>query len=199
MTGKSRVRNMVKRMSHFTDARVSSTAGGTVTGASANSGRTHEHDPLDDPLSPRSRGPRDGRALDRHDLDEHSHDLGLAVVGLENGAASSAGQTSPPAVRTEGPPAAIATFEAAGELLRALAAPVRIAIVVRLGDGPQCVHDLVESTGAPQPLISQHLRVLRGAGVVRGVRRGREIAYSLTDEHIGHILADAINHAREAR
>jgi hypothetical protein len=32
---------------------------------------------------------------------------------------------------------------------------------------------------------------------VRGERRGREIAYSLTDEHIGHIVADAIAHARE--
>lgn len=92
-----------------------------------------------------------------------------------------------------------AAYEAAGELLRALAAPVRIAIVIHLGEGPQCVHDLVESTGAPQPLVSQHLRVLRGAGVVRGVRRGREIAYSLTDEHIGHIVADAITHAREPR
>jgi len=97
-------------------------------------------------------------------------------------------------------PAATATaYEAAGELLRALAAPVRIAIVIHLGEGPQCVHDLVEATGAPQPLVSQHLRVLRGAGVVRGVRRGREIAYSLTDEHIGHIVADAISHAREPR
>lgn len=92
-----------------------------------------------------------------------------------------------------------ATFEAAGELLRALAAPVRIAIVVELGTGPKCVHDLVESTGAAQPLVSQHLRVLRGAGVVRGERRGREIAYSLTDEHIGHIVTDAITHAREPR
>ena len=46
--------------------------------------------------------------------------------------------------------------------------------------------------GAPQPLVSQHLRVLRGAGVVRGSRRGREIAYALTDEHIAHIVADAV-------
>ena len=91
------------------------------------------------------------------------------------------------------------TFEAAGELLRALAAPVRIAIVIELGAGPRCVHELVEATGAAQPLVSQHLRVLRGAGVVRGERRGREIAYSLTDEHIGHIVADAITHAREPR
>ena len=90
-----------------------------------------------------------------------------------------------------------AAYEAAGELLRALAAPVRIAIVTELGAGPRCVHELVEVTGAPQPLVSQHLRVLRGAGVVRGERRGREIAYSLTDEHIGHIVADAITHARE--
>jgi DNA-binding transcriptional ArsR family regulator len=91
------------------------------------------------------------------------------------------------------------TYEAAGELLRALAAPVRIAIVTELGTGPRCVHELVESTGAPQPLVSQHLRVLRGAGVVRGERRGREITYSLTDQHIAHIVADAISHAREPR
>src|SRR5258706_13460581 len=47
-----------------------------------------------------------------------------------------------------------ATYEAAGELLRALAAPVRIAIVVELGMGPKCVHELVQSTGAAQPLVS---------------------------------------------
>jgi ArsR family transcriptional regulator, zinc-responsive transcriptional repressor len=91
------------------------------------------------------------------------------------------------------------SYEAAGELLRALAAPVRIAIITELADGPRCVHEIVEAVGAPQPLVSQHLRVLRGAGVVRGERRGREIAYFLTDEHIGHIVAEAVSHAREAR
>ena len=42
------------------------------------------------------------------------------------------------------------------------------------------------------------LRRTRGAGIVRGSRRGREIAYSLVDEHIAHIVADAVSHAREA-
>jgi ArsR family transcriptional regulator, zinc-responsive transcriptional repressor len=93
----------------------------------------------------------------------------------------------------------LTAFESAGELLRALAAPVRIAIITELAAGPKCVHEIVESVGSPQPLVSQHLRVLRGAGVVRGERRGREIAYSLTDEHIGHIVADAVSHAREHR
>ncbi|GAA1772388.1 metalloregulator ArsR/SmtB family transcription factor [Luedemannella helvata] len=89
-------------------------------------------------------------------------------------------------------------YEAAGELLRALAAPLRIAIVTELRDGPRCVHELVDALGVAQPLVSQHLRVLRGASVVRGERRGREIAYSLTDEHIGRIVADAVSHAGES-
>jgi len=53
-------------------------------------------------------------------------------------------------------------YEAAGELLRALSAPIRVAIVAELGAGERCVHELVEKLGAPQPLVSQHLRVLRG-------------------------------------
>ncbi|QSB13184.1 winged helix-turn-helix transcriptional regulator [Natronosporangium hydrolyticum] len=90
-------------------------------------------------------------------------------------------------------------YEAAGELLRALAAPIRIAIVTELADGQRCVHELVDALGVAQPLVSQHLRVLRGAGVVKGARRGREIAYTLVDEHIAHIVADAISHAGEQR
>ena len=89
-------------------------------------------------------------------------------------------------------------YAGAGELLRALSAPIRLAIVSELAHGERCVHELVEQLGAPQPLVSQHLRVLRGAGVVRGSRRGREIAYTLVDEHIAHIVADAVSHSGEA-
>jgi ArsR family transcriptional regulator, zinc-responsive transcriptional repressor len=90
-------------------------------------------------------------------------------------------------------------YDAAGELLRALASPLRIAIVTELGAGARCVHELVDTLRVAQPLVSQHLRVLRGAGVVSGTRRGREIVYALTDEHIAHIVADAISHATEIR
>src|SRR6185503_4982403 len=88
-------------------------------------------------------------------------------------------------------------YEAAGELLRALSAPLRMAIVTELGRGPRCVHELVGQLGTPQPLVSQHLRVLRGAGVVRGQRRGREIIYALTDENVANIVADAVSHVRD--
>ncbi len=90
----------------------------------------------------------------------------------------------------------IAPYVAAGELLRALAAPLRIAIVTELASGGRCVHELVAALDVPQPLVSQHLRVLRAAGVVAGSRRGREIEYRLTDEHVAHIVAEAVSHAR---
>ena len=88
-------------------------------------------------------------------------------------------------------------LEDAGELLRALAAPVRIAIVLQLRESPRCVHELVDSLAISQSLASQHLRVLRAAGLVSTERRGREIAYSLSDEHVAHIVDDAIIHAQE--
>jgi DNA-binding transcriptional ArsR family regulator len=90
-------------------------------------------------------------------------------------------------------------YTAAGELLRALSAPLRLAVVSELRDGPRCVHELVDVLGVPQPLVSQHLRVLRSARLVHAERHGREIAYSLADAHVAHIVADAVSHAAEIR
>jgi len=85
----------------------------------------------------------------------------------------------------------------AGDLLRALAAPVRIAIVLQLRAADRCVHELVDALDVAQPLISQHLRVLKSAGVVRGSRHGREVVYSLADAHLAHIVVDAVAHVEE--
>ncbi|MHC1561416.1 ArsR/SmtB family transcription factor [Actinomycetospora sp. C-140] len=93
-------------------------------------------------------------------------------------------------------PASVA-LAAAGDLLRALAAPVRIAIVLQLRASPRCVHELVDALAVTQPLISQHLRVLKAAGVVRGDRRGREVVYRLVDDHLAHIVVDAVAHVEE--
>lgn len=95
------------------------------------------------------------------------------------------------------PEAEAGPYEPAAELLKALGHPVRIAVVRALSAGPLCVHELVEIAHISQPLLSQHLRVLRGAALVRGSRRGKEVAYRLTDQHIGHLVADAVRHAHE--
>lgn len=90
-----------------------------------------------------------------------------------------------------------ATLVAAGDLLRALAAPVRIAIVLELREADRCVHELVAALRTTQPLISQHLRVLKSVGVVSGERHGREVVYRLVDDHLAHIVVDAVAHVEE--
>lgn len=87
--------------------------------------------------------------------------------------------------------------EAAAELLKAFAHPLRLAIVLEVEQGERCVHDLTDALDASQPLISQHLKILRQAGVLTGRRRGREIVYTIADHHVTHIALDAIEHAKE--
>lgn len=115
----------------------------------------------------------------QHGAEEHVHEPDRAEVGAA-------------------PARPVATLAAAGDLLRALAAPVRIAIVLELRASERCVHELVAALGVAQPLISQHLRVLKAAGVVAGERHGREVVYQLVDEHLAHIVVDAVTHAEEA-
>jgi DNA-binding transcriptional ArsR family regulator len=89
-------------------------------------------------------------------------------------------------------------LEAASELLRALASPVRLGIVRELASGGKHVHELVAALNVSQPLVSKHLRVLRSSRIVTARRQAREIEYTLTDEHVAHIVLDAIRHAAEA-
>jgi ArsR family transcriptional regulator len=88
-------------------------------------------------------------------------------------------------------------LDSAGDILRALAAPVRIAIVLQLCESARCVHELVDALAVPQPLVSQHLRILKAAGVVAGERSGREVFYRLVDHHLAHIVISAVTHAAE--
>lgn len=88
-------------------------------------------------------------------------------------------------------------LDTSGDLLRALAAPVRIAIVLQLRESARCVHELVDALAVPQPLVSQHLRILKAAGVVAGERSGREVMYRLVDDHLAEIVVAAVTHASE--
>jgi ArsR family transcriptional regulator, zinc-responsive transcriptional repressor len=88
-------------------------------------------------------------------------------------------------------------LDTAGDILRALAAPLRIAIVLHLLESARCVHELVDALQVPQPLVSQHLRILKAAGVVEGERSGREVLYRLVDQHLAHIVIAAVTHAAE--
>jgi DNA-binding transcriptional ArsR family regulator len=90
-------------------------------------------------------------------------------------------------------------LDQASDLLKTLAAPVRLALLVVLADGSRCVHELVDELEVSQPLVSQHLRVLRAARLVEAERRGREVVYRLIDSHIADIVEAAIRHSEEER
>jgi ArsR family transcriptional regulator len=70
------------------------------------------------------------------------------------------------------------------EVLKTLANPRRLEIVHLLADGPREVGRLAEELGISQPNVSQHLAVMRSAGVVEAEREGREVRYRLSDPEI---------------
>jgi ArsR family transcriptional regulator len=64
--------------------------------------------------------------------------------------------------------------------LKALGHPVRLGIARSLAQTTEtCACDFAEMFGVSQPTVSDHLRVLREAGLVRTRRRGTQIWYSL--------------------
>jgi len=70
------------------------------------------------------------------------------------------------------------------EVLKTLASPRRLEILHLLARGPIEVGRLADAIGASQPNVSQHLAVLRGAGVVEAERDGREVRYRLADPDV---------------
>jgi DNA-binding transcriptional ArsR family regulator len=70
------------------------------------------------------------------------------------------------------------------EVLKVLASPRRIEILHVLAEGPCEVGRLAVLVGASQPNVSQHLAVMRTAGVVESERDGREVRYRLSDPDV---------------
>lgn len=64
-------------------------------------------------------------------------------------------------------------------VFRALGHAARLQIAEALADGEHCVNDLRELVGSSWSTVSQHLAVLRHAGVVRSEKRGNQVVYQL--------------------
>ena len=64
----------------------------------------------------------------------------------------------------------------------------RYRIVEALFAGPKTVGELTEKTKQSQPLVTQHLRVLKETGLVRDKRRGQEVLYVFNAEHTIQLL-----------
>ncbi len=83
------------------------------------------------------------------------------------------------------------------ETYRLLGDPTRLRVLLACLDQPIAVGDIAKAVSASPSLVSHHLRLLRGARLVRGTRRNKQVFYQAADEHIARMLADMIAHAGE--
>jgi len=79
-------------------------------------------------------------------------------------------------------------LDALGRVGTAMADGVRRGILVRLLDGPSYPADLADELGESRANISNHLACLRGCGLVRATREGRQMRYDLADRKLARAL-----------
>jgi DNA-binding transcriptional ArsR family regulator len=80
------------------------------------------------------------------------------------------------------------THKQKADILKALGHPIRFCIVEGLISGEQNVATMVECTGVPQPTVSQHLNILKAAGIIEGQRIGNQIHYSVISRDAKEIV-----------
>ncbi|GGV46708.1 transcriptional regulator [Kitasatospora herbaricolor] len=85
------------------------------------------------------------------------------------------------------------------DVLKALADPLRIRILTLLAEEALCTTHLVEETGARQTNLSNHLRILRDAGLVDTEPCGRFTYYSLRPDALEAVTAEFAGLAATAR
>lgn len=85
------------------------------------------------------------------------------------------------------------------ETFRLLGDQSRLKILLQCMRGSVAVGDIAEALDLSQSLVSHHLRLLRGARLVRGERQAKHIFYGIADQHVSQVLQDMAVHISEDR
>ncbi len=80
------------------------------------------------------------------------------------------------------------------ELFSVLGDSSRVKIIAALLNGPMNVQALADSVGISPSAISHHMRSLRQMHLVRSQKQGRQVFYSLDDEHVEELFQRGIDH-----
>ncbi len=75
-------------------------------------------------------------------------------------------------------------LERKAEFLRALGGTMRLKLLDIIGTKKVCVGEIMKQLNVPQPNISQHLTILRNAGILSKKREGRAVCYKITNPKI---------------
>lgn len=89
--------------------------------------------------------------------------------------------------------------DAVADTMQALATPSRVRILGRLRSGALSVNELAGAVGMEPSAVSHQLRLLRHLGFVVGHREGRRVVYDLYDDHVAHLLDEAISHVEHVQ
>lgn len=85
------------------------------------------------------------------------------------------------------------------DLFRIFGDSTRIKILFYLRGREASVHSIALALNMSQSSISHQLRVLKSAKLVKNRRDGKEVWYSLDDEHVDRILETGMEHIREPK
>lgn len=83
------------------------------------------------------------------------------------------------------------------ELFKALGDPTRVKILSCLQMSDLCVGEIADNLGMSTSAISHQLRVLKAIKLVKGTKEGKEVRYSLDDDHVTLIMQCGLTHVNE--
>ena len=86
---------------------------------------------------------------------------------------------------------------ALAETFRMLGDATRVRILDVLSRREWCVQDIAHQLGVSESAISHQLRLLRSLRLVRSRRSGRQVFYTLDDQHIVRLFAQGLEHVQE--
>ena len=73
----------------------------------------------------------------------------------------------------------------------------RIKIIFAIGEGEKCVNEISEKIGMTKSAVSHQLALLRAARLVKYQKVGKEVFYSLDDDHVKMLINAAWEHVNE--
>lgn len=88
-------------------------------------------------------------------------------------------------------------LEQIAELFKAFGDPTRVHILSLLLGGERCVGDIAQGVALSQSAISHQLRLLKQMHLIKYRRDGKNILYSLADNHVRTILEMGLEHVME--
>ena len=89
------------------------------------------------------------------------------------------------------------TLEQIAELFKGVCDPTRVHILSLLQQREQCVTEIAEAVELSQSAISHQLRMLKQMHLIKFRREGKNILYSLADDHVRTILKMGLEHVKE--